>query len=136
MAAIVTIKNLVVNPYEVVVYATIQANSAQVTNGVIYDSSVVATALGIADPLKCTLLSVTVQSGSALGIGNLLFDASTPVLACAAHGGSGSNYQHDYEPIGGLPNYAGSGITGDITYTSLALEAAAGVSIVLRVRPH
>lgn len=136
MANTVTITNILPRHSEVVVYATILSDGTELTDQVIYDSSVVATALGIADPLKCKLLGVKYVCSTLLDLARLEFDATTDVVALALPGGAGSQLDWCFDEFGGLPNYAGTGITGDITLTTTALEANAMLTIILRVRPH
>ena len=122
MANVSTTRQIIVNSNEVICYATIFSDGTEETDMVIYDSSVAATALGIKDPLKCNIMEIWFSSTSTLGLPYIEFDATTDVLALALGGGSGANLHHDYRDISGLPNYAGTGITGDITLTTTLLR--------------
>jgi len=136
MANTSTIRNLLVSPRAVVVYATIASDGTEETDMIIYDSSVIASALGIADPLDSTILRIQYSSTTALGLPFLEFDATTDVLAWALPGGAGSQGDFDFREFGGLPNYAGAGKTGDIFLTTTLLEPNSAVTIVLTVRPN
>jgi hypothetical protein len=137
MSNVSTIRNLILSPQEVVVYATIFSDGTEETDMVIYDSSVIATALGITDPLDSTILEVYVSTSTLTALGvKLEFDATTDVLAVAIPGGAGATSHHNFRDFGGLPNYAGTGITGDITLTTTLLEANSSISLVLCVRPN
>ena len=62
----------------------------------------------------------------------LLFDASSNVF-CIELGENQSGY-HDYSTFGGLPNNAGSGVTGDILFTTVGYSSNDTYTVVLQVR--
>tara|TARA_Y100001938_G_scaffold150353_1_gene240886 strand:+ start:252 stop:656 length:405 start_codon:yes stop_codon:yes gene_type:complete len=62
----------------------------------------------------------------------LLFDASSNVF-CIELGENQSGY-HDYTSFGGLPNNAGSGVTGDILFTTVGHSSADTYTVMLQVR--
>ena len=62
----------------------------------------------------------------------LLFDASSNVF-CIELGENQSGY-HDYSNFGGLPNNAGSGVTGDILFTTVGHSSNDTYTVVLQVR--
>ena len=62
----------------------------------------------------------------------LLFDATSNVF-CIELGENQSGY-HDYSPFGGLPNNAGSGVTGDILFTTVGHASNDTYTVVLQVR--
>jgi|TARA_R100001509_G_scaffold111588_1_gene67033 hypothetical protein len=62
----------------------------------------------------------------------LLFDASSNVF-CIELGENQSGY-HDYSTFGGLPNNAGSGVTGDILFTTVGHSSNDTYTVVLQVR--
>ena len=62
----------------------------------------------------------------------LLFDASSNVF-CIELGENQSGY-HDYSFFGGLPNNAGSGVTGDILFTTVGHSSNDTYTVILQVR--
>ena len=62
----------------------------------------------------------------------VLFDASTDLL-CIELGENQSGH-HDYSSFGGLTNNAGSGVTGDIMFTTVGHSSADTYTITMRVR--
>ena len=62
----------------------------------------------------------------------VLFDASTDVL-CIELGENQSGH-HDYSSFGGLQNNAGSGVTGDIMFTTVGHSSADTYTITLQLR--
>ena len=60
---------------------------------------------------------------------NILFDASTDVLAIQL--GENQSGDHDYSAFGGLPNNAGSGVTGDIKFTTVGHSSGDTYTIIL-----
>lgn len=108
--------------------------NAQETDLIVYDSSVVATALGIPDPLTCTINRIQYSSNSLLGVVNLEFDATTDVSAFGLPGNANAE-AFDFTKFGGLHNSAGTGITGDINLTTTGLVTGDVVSLVIDVRP-
>jgi len=62
----------------------------------------------------------------------LLFDATSNVF-CIELGENQSGY-HDYSIFGGLPNNAGSGVTGDILFTTVGHSSNDTYTVVLQVR--
>ena len=115
---------------------TIASDGTELTDTVVYDSSAVATALGIADPLSCTILRIRASSNtvSANATLTLEFDATTDVLAYTIP--LNQDVDIDFRDIGGLKNTAGSGITGDITITSTTLTSGDSITLILEVKPR
>ena len=62
----------------------------------------------------------------------VLFDASTDLL-CIELGENQSGH-HDYSSFGGLVNNAGSGVTGDILFTTVGHSSADTYTITMKVR--
>ena len=62
----------------------------------------------------------------------ILFDASTDVF-CIELGENQSGH-HDYTSFGGLTNNAGSGVTGDILFTTVGHASADTYTVILQVR--
>lgn len=119
---------------EAVLYFTLTSDGTQETNTVIYDSSVIATAIGITDPLNCNIQEIMMSAGAASTARIvLMFAASTPVLAVTLPIANG-HLEECYEKLGGLKNYAGAGKTGDITLTTTGLASGDAIHLVLRVR--
>jgi|TARA_A100001011_G_scaffold121614_1_gene128340 hypothetical protein len=69
---------------------------------------------------QCTGMSVKID-----------FDASTNVLAIGLS--EDSNGFHDYSAFSGIPNNAGSGITGDLDFTTVGHGAGDTYMIVLEL---
>ena len=135
MANTVTTRYLMKNipKKEVLLYVTVDSDGTEESDLVVYDSSAVATILGIADPLTCTIKDLeVVVMGAAAARARLEFDANTDVLAAAVpvNGHLKTCYRH----FGGLKNNASTGITGDILLTTLGLEAGDAVTILMTVR--
>lgn len=127
--------------HKVVVLMTwTSAGSDDQTNFVIYSSATQTAAiktmngLAMTNPLTSTLNKVWASTNSAAAVMSLNFDSTTPVK-CAAI----PKYHtvcHDYTSFGGIHNTAGTGITGDITFTSSGIASGETVSIVLEVAPY
>ena len=62
----------------------------------------------------------------------ILFDATTDAF-CIELGENQSGH-HDYSSFGGLTNNAGSGITGDIMFTTVGHSSADTYTIIMQVR--
>ena len=65
---------------------------------------------------------------------NILFDASTDVLAIQL--GENQSGDHDYSGFGGLSNNAGSGVTGDIKFTTVEHSSGDTYTITLEMRKN
>lgn len=59
------------------------------------------------------------------------WDAATPLMIITLP--QNTNYFMDYSMFGGIPNNAGTGKTGDITFTTLDVGAGDTYSIVMEV---
>lgn len=122
---------------EVILYVTLTSDGTNETNTVIYDSSAAATALGIADPLTCTVRKLDVVSAvAATARVKFNFDATTPVLAFCIPPGDMELKRCYGEWFGGLKNYAGTGITGDLTLTTTGLASGDSMYMVLQIRAN
>lgn len=135
MANTITNTRILANQHRVIQYICIDSDGTEETDLVVYDSSAVATAIGISDPLDSTIVSIRSVSNSAAGVVHLEFDASTDVLAMALPFG-GFDMDLDFSDIGGLANTSGTGITGDITLTTTGLASGDKIVIILEVRPN
>ena len=62
----------------------------------------------------------------------ILFDASTDVMVIEL--GENQSGNHDYTSFGGLVNNAGSGVTGDINFTTIGHSSADTYTIILYMR--
>lgn len=111
----------------------IASDGTEETALVIYDSSVVAAALGITDPLNCIINKITYSSNSVLGVVHILWDATTDVLAWAMPA-QGNNGTFCFDDIGGLKNAGGAGRTGDILLTTTGLAIGDSITLILDVR--
>jgi hypothetical protein len=133
VANTITLKNQLVSPHKAIVYLTLASDGSQETDTTVYDSSVVATALGIPDPKISKIMSIRWSSNSALGICKLNWDASTKVLAWALPF-AGRQGNAKFYHFGGLLNTGGAGITGDINITTTGLASGDALSLILEVR--
>lgn len=134
MSNTVTSKVISTSLKEAIVYVTIDSDGSEETDLVIYDSSAVATTVGTTDPLKSTIISVYGSvSAAATARVWLEWDATTDVLAFDIPA-QNSPVKANFRCIGGLPNQAGTGITGDITLTTTGLESGDKITLVLHVR--
>lgn len=132
------IKNarIVAGPRSVTQYLTILSDGTEETDYVLYDSSAVATALGITDPLDSTIVAISASvSAAATARVRLEWDADTDITAIDIPVQAGPT-KFNFSRVGGLPNQAGTGITGDITLTTTGLESGDTIMIVLTVRPN
>jgi hypothetical protein len=119
---------------KVVRHIGITSDGSEETDLVIYDSSAIASSLGIDDPLNCRILSVHYSVASAAFVGLLEFDATTDTHALALPAYSaGAIHLRD---VGGIPNTAGSGKTGDILLTTTGLAPGDAITLVLEVAPR
>lgn len=128
-------------PNKVLLYVTLLSDGTEETASIIYDSSVQValitdppyTGAVLPDPLTSTIMLVDAQFSTVTGTAQLLYDATTDVLAVAI---PPSNHSvMDFRYAGGLKNYAGSGKTGDILLTTSTLAAGDSLSFILNVRP-
>ena len=62
----------------------------------------------------------------------LLFDATTNVFIIEL--GETSSGHHDYRDLGGIPNNAGSGVTGDVLFTTVGHASADTYTILISGR--
>lgn len=126
---------VVINNNLVVQYFTLVSDGTNESATVIYDSSVVATTLNQTDPLNCSLYDIRYSvSTAATARVQLLFDATTDVLALDLVPIKPMHF--DFKCFGGLPNYAGTGKTGDILLTTSGLASGDLITIVFTVRPN
>lgn len=124
---------------QVVQYIQLTSDGTEETNTVVYDSSVVATALGIDDPLTCTIKEIMMipacSSGAAATFrGKLTWDASSKIDAMSLCGGNPTRMCFDQ--FGGLKNTAAAtGRTGDILLSTAGLDSGDSFTLILVVRP-
>lgn len=122
----------------VVKYITLVSDGSQETNTIVYDSSAVASDVGIADQLNCRIEKVwfTASKAASTATIDLDFDATTDVLALPINMSAtgDSNLHMDYTFFGGLKNYAGAGRTGDILLTTTGLASGDAFTLVLDIR--
>lgn len=135
MANTVTNFRAIAGTKRVVQYVNIASDGTEETDLVIYDSSAVATVLGMTDSLHCKINNITYSTSSVLGVVKLEWDADTDVLAWSLPPYSGHGF-YDFSRYGGLENQASTGITGDITLTSTGLAAGDSISLIIEVEPY
>jgi len=84
------------------------------------------------DPMTgaaCTKVSIQKIYYSTIGMGvKIFFDASSDVLAWQR--------TFDFTDFTGIPNNAGSGVTGDIQFTTVGHSSGDVYNIVMQVRKH
>jgi hypothetical protein len=137
MANTITNTRTIVGRKKVVQYITLLSDATQETGTVIYDSSAVATLIGVTDPLKCTIRDIRYIASGAATKAHLLFDAGTDVVAISLpYSAGGASMKMDFKDIGGLKNTAGANITGDILLTTTGLAAGDTITIVLTIDPE
>lgn len=133
MANTVSTTKIIENQREAVIYFTLVSDGSNETNTVIYDSSAIASDIGITDPLNCNLLEVkTTASMVSTAKARLDFYATTPVLALVIM--NGNDVDLNFAHAGGLRNYAGTGKNGDITLTTTGLASGDLIAGTIRVR--
>jgi hypothetical protein len=80
----------------------------------------------------CTKVTVAQIWWQCVGMGvELLFDATANVLVIGLS--PDSNGYHDYTPFTGIPNNAGSGVTGDILFTTIGASANDTYTVILEL---
>ena len=88
-----------------------------------------------ADGLTCTGVSIEKIWWQCTGMKvSILFDATSDVLAiqlCENQSG-----HHDYSIFGGIPNNAGSGVTGDLQFTTVGHSSGDTYTIILYLRKN
>lgn len=140
MANTVTITTLSRSQRKVVLYVTILSDGTEETATVLYDSSAQCALIkdkdgvALADPLTCHLNKVYYSVTSTTALVHLLFDATTDVLAVGIPFDKAGCM--DFSACGGLKNYAGTGITGDISITTTNMNAGETITLVLEVLPN
>ena len=78
----------------------------------------------------CTKVTVTQIWWQCVGLGvELLCDATANTLIIGLS--PDSNGYHDYTPFTGIPNNAGSGVTGDILFTTIGASAGDTYTVIL-----
>ena len=83
--------------------------------------------------LACTGVVIEKMWWQCIGMKvKVLFDADTDVF-CIELGENQSGH-HDYTSFGGLTNNAGSGVTGDIMFTTVGHSSADTYTIILYMR--
>ncbi len=133
----VTNTRTVIGRKKIVQYITIASDGTEETGTVVYDSSSVASALGVADPLKCSIREVKYVASGSSTIAHLLFDASTDVIAMSLpYSGGGATLDMNFKEVGGLKNTAGTGITGDILLTTTGLNSGDTLTLILTIDPE
>jgi len=86
-----------------------------------------------ASGLACTGVVIEKMWWQCIGMKvKLLFDATTDAF-CIELGENQSGH-HDYTSFGGLTNNAGSGVTGDIMFTTVGHTSADTYTIILYMR--
>ena len=88
-----------------------------------------------ADGLTCTGVSIEKIWWQCTGMKvSILFDATSDVLAIQL--GENQSGHHDYSILGGIPNNAGSGVTGDLQFTTVGHSSGDTYTIILYLRKN
>src|SRR5690349_4926007 len=133
----VTNTRTIVGRKKIVQYITILSDGSEETGTVVYDSSAVASALGVADPLHCTIREVKYIASGNSTIAHLLFDAATDIVAISLpYSGGGAVLNMNFKELGGLHNTAGTGKTGDILLTTTGLNSGDTVTLIITIDPE
>ena len=104
--------------------------SGDETNTVIYDYSADTYAPTSKSNLWLEKIFASVDSTISVDVN---WDASTPVKIVTLPQYNPST-SHDYSFFGGIKNFAGSGITGDLTFSTVGLGSAEHLSLVVVIR--
>ncbi len=138
MANTVNQTQIIRSSRRVINYITVVSDGSEETDLVVYDSSAVATLLGITDPLDSRIENIWFSGSKAANTATLLleYDASTDVVAMPINfSATGDSHLHMcFEQFAGLKNYAGTGKTGDILLTTTGLDSGDSFMMVLDVR--
>ena len=90
------------------------------------------------DPMTgaaCTKVSIQKIYYSTIGMGvKIFFDASSDVFAWQLNADFSDTL--DFTDFTGIPNNAGSGVTGDIQFTTVGHSSGDVYNIVIQVRKH
>jgi hypothetical protein len=120
---------------KVVQYITIASDGTEESDTVVYDSSAVATVLGLSDTSNCKIREIVgyVSAASTARV-SLEFDANTDVLAFNIP--ANVNVSECFDHVGGLKNTSSTGKTGDITLTTTGLESGDSITLLLVIDPR
>ncbi len=123
------VKKLNTPTTRVVYYTGVLSDTTNPTAYVLYDSSDFTGT----DPLTSKIMYASGHIGGppATGRALLLWDASTDVAALSLP--VGVPFEYDFHKIGGLKNTGGSGITGDILFTTTGLTTLDAIHLILVV---
>ena len=87
------------------------------------------------DGATCTGVSIEQIWWQCLGMKvSIFFDATSDVLGIQL--GENQSGHHDYRSFGGLTNNAGSGVTGDVQFTTVGHSSADTYTIILSMRKN
>ena len=85
------------------------------------------------DGATCTGVSIEQIWWQCLGMKvSIFFDATSDVLAIQL--GENQSGHHDYTSFGGIPNNGGSGVTGDIKFTTVGHDNTDTYTVILYLR--
>ena len=135
MANTKTNRRIISGSKRIIQYLTIASDGSEETDYVVYDSSLVADALGKEDTKMCTILSIMYSTSSVVGINKLEWDATADVLAWGLPLASGSGI-FDFTKFGGLKNAGATGITGDVTLSTTGLVNGDVLSLIIELMPY
>ena len=100
-------------------------DASQLTDAVLVDLSALSNS-----PTSVKVMKIKAEATSTIH-GWLEFDATADVAFHTIP--QGANYEQCYRDVGGINNNAGSGVTGDITLTTLASAVGETMSILIWV---
>ncbi len=117
----------------VIQYLTIDSDGSEETALIVYDSGVVATALGLTDTANSKILRIRgVVAAAATARIELQWDATTDIIAFCLP--INEPFDFDFREMNGLPNPAGTGKTGDILLTTAGLANLDNITLILEVK--
>lgn len=127
MVNTITKQTILDDAYNLVVKVHIASDGSEETDYIAIDASTYSPAF-----TNERLVKLDVMTSAAALQGVLEWDATTDVAICALS--PGRSYQLCWEEIGGLPNNAGTGVTGDILLTTLGLAAGDALTLIFYIK--
>lgn len=140
MANIITSKIVSVNKYECIIYFTLISDGTNITDYLLYDSSVVAAMIGKVDSLNSSILQLSywVDNGnykSPNGI-RLFWKATTNLLAINCVPGCCAEDFRLLLGVNGLPNMSDGGKNGDIILNTINMDAGTVSTLLIKVQTY
>lgn len=132
-----TIQTVGPSSRQVIQYYTLSSDGTNETASNVYSVSAAATAGLKTTSTTSSILNIkgvcSIAAGSATASVTLFFKASTNVIALNLP--INFPFDFDFDRLGGLMNYSGSGQTGDIVITTTGLASGDKIAFIISVRP-